>query len=75
MDRCDSRRSAHARPEGPAPLVLTVREAAELLRCSEETIYQLIYSGRLRALRPSRRFVIPRRALETFLDGRYRRES
>ena len=53
------------------PLVLTVGEAAVLLRCSQEVVYQLIYSGQLRALRPSRRFIIPRAALEAFLDGAF----
>jgi len=53
------------------PLVFTVGEAAVLLRCSQEVVYQLIYSGQLRALRPSRRFIIPRAALDAFLDGAF----
>jgi excisionase family DNA binding protein len=53
------------------PLVFTVGEAAVLLRCSQEVVYQLIYSGQLRALRPSRRFIIPRAALDAFLGGAF----
>lgn len=53
------------------PLVFTVREAAVLLRCSQDVVYELIYSGQLRALRPSRRFIIPRAALDAFLDGAF----
>ena len=67
-------RNLNLEPEGTAlaPLVLTVSEAAHLLRCSQEVVYQLIYSSQLRALRPSRRFIIPRAALDAFLRGAYK---
>lgn len=60
---------------GLAPLVVTVREAARLLRCSQEVVYELIYCGKLRALRPSRRFIIPTRAIDEFLEGTYENGS
>jgi excisionase family DNA binding protein len=74
-DRAQDRSSLSDKGQKPreaglqSALVVTVREAARLLRCSEETVYQLIYSGQLRALRPSRRFIIPCSAIDAFLGG------
>lgn len=50
------------------PLVLTVPEAAQLLRISRAFAYELIARGDLPALRLGRRLVIPRHALDTLLN-------
>ncbi|MGV7586378.1 helix-turn-helix domain-containing protein [Mycobacterium kansasii] len=43
----------------PAPQVmLTVREAAELLRCSESLVYGMLKDGRVRGVRIGRRRLI-----------------
>jgi len=46
-------------------LVLTVREAAELLGISKDLAYELIARGELPALRLGRRVVVPTRALRS----------
>lgn len=46
------------------PDVLTVREAAAVLRCSPGLIYGAVARGDITALRIRRRVVIPRRILE-----------
>lgn len=52
------------------PVVLTVAEAAELMRCSQESVYRLIASGRLRAFTVgSRGKRITMTALEQYMAG------
>jgi hypothetical protein len=36
-----------SKPSKPSPDVLTVREAAEYLRCSVRTVYRLVQTGKL----------------------------
>jgi len=50
-----------------APQVLTIREAAQVLRLAENTVYAAIHRGELPARRVGRRLLIPREALERFL--------
>lgn len=46
--------------QAPAPItMLTVREAAEMLRCSESLIYAQLKDGRLRGVKVGRKRLIP----------------
>lgn len=49
------------------PLVLTVSEAAQLLRISRAFAYELIARGDLPAIRLGRRIVIPRAIIDNLL--------
>ena len=48
-------------------LTFDVREAAKILGLGSNTTYGLVQSGRLRAVKVGRRWLIPRRELEAFL--------
>jgi excisionase family DNA binding protein len=48
---------------------LTLKEVAEISRLSISTIRKLIKSGRLKALKPSWKFVIARTDLDSFMRG------
>jgi excisionase family DNA binding protein len=51
------------------PDVLTVPECAAFLRVGKNAVYNAIRERRLRAIRVTgRRLLVPRRALELFLD-------
>ena len=69
-------KGASVRPKGDRSvdehepkLTFTVEEAAGLLGISRGLAYQLVQRGQLPHLRLGHRIVIPRRALEEFLDG------
>jgi excisionase family DNA binding protein len=49
--------------------VLTVSEAAKVLRVSRSFAYELITQGELPALRLGRRVLVPRAALEVFIES------
>jgi excisionase family DNA binding protein len=49
--------------------VLTVSEAARLLRLSRAFTYELVASGKLPSVRFGRRIMIPRAAIERILDN------
>lgn len=49
------------------PLVLTVQEAADVLRLSKYSVRALVAEGRLAAVRAGRAIRIPRRAVLTLL--------
>ena len=51
-------------------LVFTVEEAAEILRVSRAFTYELLNRGELPCLRLGRRILVPRRALERFIEER-----
>jgi len=51
----------------PEALLLTVLEAARLLRVSRNLAYELVAQGRLPHIRLGRRVLIPRRSLEVWL--------
>lgn len=49
------------------PLVLSVAEAACQLGVSRAHLYELIRTGRVRAVRLGRRIVVPQRVIEALL--------
>lgn len=51
------------RISSPCPEVVTVHEAAELLRCSESTVVRGIRSGKLPSFTHGRRLLLPRAVL------------
>jgi excisionase family DNA binding protein len=51
-------------------MILTVPEAAGRLRLSRAFTYQLVADGELPALRFGRRVLIPRSALERYIEER-----
>lgn len=46
---------------------LTVNEVAELMRVSRMTVYRLVHSGELPAVRVGRSFRVPQDALDAYL--------
>jgi excisionase family DNA binding protein len=46
---------------------LTVGEVAGLMRVSKMTVYRLVHSGELTAVRVGRSFRVPERAVQTYL--------
>lgn len=51
------------------PVVYRVDEAAEALRISRDTIYELIRSGRLRTIKLGARRLVPVVALHEYVSG------
>ena len=50
------------------PLVYSVREVAELLQVSPQTIWAMVWDGRLFSVKLGARRVVPRKTVEQFLD-------
>lgn len=50
-----------------SPLVLTVTEAAEILRIGIGRCYELAHCGQLRSIKIGKRILIPRNAIFEFL--------
>ncbi|MGH2719302.1 MAG: helix-turn-helix domain-containing protein [Actinomycetota bacterium] len=59
-----------ARTGGP-PLGLTVAQAARLMRVSNMTVYRLIRSGSLKALRVGNRYVLQEADVHAYLTESY----
>lgn len=64
---------------GPAPgsrlaevRFLTVAEVAELMRVSKMTVYRLLHSGELTAVRVGRSFRVPEYAVHEYLRAAFR---
>ena len=57
--------------ESAAPRFLTVPEVAEQMRVSNMTVYRLLHSGELPAIRVGRSFRVPAQALESYLSTTY----
>ena len=53
----------------PPQIAFTVQEACELLRVSENTMYDALRRGQIESVRLGRGYRIPRRALEAFMAG------
>ena len=52
-----------------APTFLTVAEVAVMMRVSKMTVYRMVHSGELPAMRVGRSFRVPERAVEDFLSA------
>lgn len=50
-------------------LTLTVEQAGELLGISRSLAYEMARTGGLPAIRFGKRIVVPKRAIETMLEG------
>lgn len=50
---------------------LTVAEVAGIMRVSKMTVYRLVHSGELPAVRVGRSFRVPERAVQDYLRGSY----
>lgn len=59
--------SAVERPVGEA-VFLTVREVAAIMRVSKMTVYRLVHSGHLDAIRVGRSFRVPAQAVREYLN-------
>jgi excisionase family DNA binding protein len=58
-------------PTGAGLNLLTVAEVATLLRVSKMSVYRLIHSGELEAVRFGRSFRVPNSAVDAFLRQSY----
>jgi excisionase family DNA binding protein len=74
--------SGSSRPgkDGPTPRpdsglssvsFLTVAEVAALMRVSKMTVYRLVHSGELAAVRVGRSFRVPEKAVHNYLHDAY----
>jgi excisionase family DNA binding protein len=54
---------------------LTVAEVAELMRVSKMTVYRLVHSGELTAVRVGRSFRVPEHAVHTYLREAFRQTA
>jgi excisionase family DNA binding protein len=67
--------TAGSSPDGPPPLAgtpfLTVAEVAGLMRVSKMTVYRLVHSGELPAVRVGRSFRVPSKAVHDYLETSY----
>jgi excisionase family DNA binding protein len=50
---------------------LTVAEVAALMRVSKMTVYRLVHSGELTAVRVGRSFRVPEHAVDAYLKGAF----
>ena len=57
--------------ELPDVRFLTVAEVAELMRVSKMTVYRLVHSGELSAVRVGRSFRVPEQAVQEYLRGAF----
>jgi excisionase family DNA binding protein len=55
----------------PGGRFLTVAEVAAIVRLSKMSVYRLIHSGELEAVRFGRSFRVPESAVKAFLDTSY----
>jgi excisionase family DNA binding protein len=54
---------------------LTVAEVATLMRVSKMTVYRLVHSGELTAVRVGRSFRVPEHAVHEYLRGAFSRAA
>ncbi|MDD9207603.1 helix-turn-helix domain-containing protein [Georgenia sp. 10Sc9-8] len=52
-----------------APRFLTVAEVAELMRVSKMTVYRMVHSGEMPAVRMGRSFRVPQKAVEDLISS------
>ena len=72
-DMCGRFRCDMAAAERPLNEVvfLTVAEVASVMRVSKMTVYRLVHSGHLPAIRVGRSFRVPEQAVHEYLRGSY----
>ncbi|UZX16820.1 helix-turn-helix domain-containing protein (plasmid) [Thermus sp. PS18] len=58
-----------AEPQVGNRMGYSIHEVAHLTGLSKQTIYRAVYSGSLKAARIGRRYIVPRKALEEWLEG------
>jgi excisionase family DNA binding protein len=57
---------------GPAQVqFLTVAEVATIMRVSKMTVYRLVHSGELPAVRVGKSFRVPQKAVHSYLENAY----
>ncbi|CAL9523238.1 excisionase family DNA binding domain-containing protein [Streptomyces sp. HPH0547] len=66
--RCDM--AADERPLNEV-VFLTVAEVAAVMRVSKMTVYRLVHSGHLPAIRVGRSFRVPEKAVHEYLEESY----
>ena len=57
--------------QAPHVQFLTVAEVAEVMRVSKMTVYRLVHSGELPAVRVGKSFRVPQDALTSYLAAAY----
>lgn len=57
--------------DAPRMQFLTVAEVAEVMRVSKMTVYRLVHSGELPAVRVGKSYRVPQQALQTYLASSY----
>jgi excisionase family DNA binding protein len=63
---------AKQEPEGLGQVkFLTVAEVAAIMRVSKMTVYRLVHSGELPAVRVGRSFRVPEKAVHAYLEGAF----
>lgn len=55
--------------ERTPPVFLTVAEVAAVMRVSKMTVYRLVHSGELPAVRVGKSFRVPQGALDAYLEA------
>jgi excisionase family DNA binding protein len=55
----------------PRVRFLTVAEVADVMRVSKMTVYRLVHSGEMPAVRVGRSFRVPKDALDHYLETAY----
>ena len=57
--------------DAPRMQFLTVAEVADVMRVSKMTVYRLVHSGELPAVRVGKSYRVPQQALETYLAASF----
>ncbi|MEP7763488.1 helix-turn-helix domain-containing protein [Sanguibacter sp. 25GB23B1] len=57
--------------DAPRMQFLTVAEVAEVMRVSKMTVYRLVHSGELPAVRVGKSYRVPQEALQAYLASSY----
>ncbi len=65
----------HHQPRLGEVRFLTVAEVATLMRVSKMTVYRLVHSGELTAVRVGRSFRVPEQAVQDYLRGAFEAAS
>ncbi|MBP2322313.1 excisionase family DNA binding protein [Kibdelosporangium banguiense] len=70
-----NKRNAEPTPISPTAInqvqFLTVAEVAKMMRVSKMTVYRLVHSGEMPAVRVGKSFRVPEKAVHTYLENAY----